>query len=170
MLKVPISFLRRIGIRLVIYLDDILIMNQSKVNCLSDAQKTMTLFQSPGFGMNMDKSVLDPTQEIVFFGIYNQFDNNVHLSTKKEINKHSEVMHRCSRFNISYCKEIVRIDRNFNSFDTSSISSTTPLSVSSNGKKSKTLSGNRIQCRSVSKQRRYKRLKLVNPLFRKMEW
>jgi len=44
-------------------------------------------------------------------------------------------MHRCSRFNISYCKEIVRIDRNFNSFDTSSISSPTSLSVSSNGKK-----------------------------------
>ena len=104
------------------------------------------------------------------FGIYNQFDNNVHNSTKKGNNNHSEVMHRCSIFNISYCKEIVRIDRNFNSFDTSSISSTTPLSVSSNGKKSKTLSDYRLQCRSVSKQRGYKRIKLVDPSFRKMEW
>jgi len=79
--------LRRIGIRLAIYLDNILIMNQSKVNCLSDAQKTMTLLQSLGFGINMDKSVLDPTQEIVFLGYtINSLTMYLFLPKKKIIN------------------------------------------------------------------------------------
>lgn len=59
---------------------------------------------------------------------------------------------------------------NLTSFNTSSISSPTPLSVSSHGKQSKTLSENRLKFRSVSKQRGNERIKRVDLSFRKMEW
>lgn len=67
-MKVPISFLRKIGLRLVIYLDGILIMNQSKVDCQLDGQKTINLLQALGFGINMGKSILIPSQEMDFLG------------------------------------------------------------------------------------------------------
>lgn len=63
------AFVRKQGIRLIIYLDDILIMNESREGAIADLEMVMRLLQDLGFVVNMEKSILDPTQRIEFLGI-----------------------------------------------------------------------------------------------------
>ena len=56
------------GIRCVIYLDDILIIHQGKELGQQQTWATADLLESLGFLVNYQKSVLDPTQEIMFLG------------------------------------------------------------------------------------------------------
>jgi hypothetical protein len=58
------AFLRRQGIRLVIYLDDILILNESKSGLEADINTVIDLLQSLGFLINWEKSIVVPTQTI----------------------------------------------------------------------------------------------------------
>jgi hypothetical protein len=63
-LKTVMAFLRRQGIRLVIYLDDILILNESKIGLKADVNTVIDLLQSLGFLINWEKSIVVPTQTI----------------------------------------------------------------------------------------------------------
>lgn len=83
LMKVPISYLRRLGIRLIIYLDDILIMNQSSQNCLLDAQTCMEILEGLGFLINKIKSVLVPSQQMTFLG-FNVDSVEMNLSLPKQ--------------------------------------------------------------------------------------
>ena len=69
LMKVPISILRRINIRLVIYLDDMLLMATSLSDILMARDSAMFLFHHLGLIVNMKKSVLTPQKEIEFLGI-----------------------------------------------------------------------------------------------------
>ena len=71
LLKIPIAVLRRIQIKIIIiiYLDDMLLMNQT-VNGPEIARDTLiVLLQSLGFVINLQKSVLVPLQKIEFLGL-----------------------------------------------------------------------------------------------------
>jgi hypothetical protein len=68
-LKVVMAFLRRRGIRLVIHLDDILILNESKEGLLADNDIVIGLLQSLGFLINWEKSIIVPTQTIEYLGL-----------------------------------------------------------------------------------------------------
>lgn len=68
-LKVVMAFARRQGVRLVIYLDDILIINDSRNGAFADLGLVMDLLQSLGLILNFEKSILDPTQSIEFLGL-----------------------------------------------------------------------------------------------------
>ena len=63
------AFLRRWGIRLVIYLDDILILSESKEGLLADIDTVIDLLQSLGFLINGEKSIIVPTQKIECLGL-----------------------------------------------------------------------------------------------------
>ena len=67
-MKIPIAILRRLGIRLVIYLDDILIMNQSLTDIISDLSTAVYLLENLGFLINQEKSVLVPSHITEFLG------------------------------------------------------------------------------------------------------
>ena len=67
-MKVPIAILRRLGIRLVIYLDDIMIMNQSLSGIQSDLSTAVYLLENLGFLINQKKLVLVPTHVTEFLG------------------------------------------------------------------------------------------------------
>lgn len=67
-MKIPIAILRRLGIRLVIYLDDILIMNQSLTGIQSDLSTAVYLLENLGFLINQEKSVLVPSHVTEFLG------------------------------------------------------------------------------------------------------
>ncbi|KZR98940.1 Uncharacterized protein APZ42_005408, partial [Daphnia magna] len=69
LLKVPISVLRGSGVRLVIYLDDILIMNENKQGAEKDLNTVLNLFQELGFVINWEKSILVPSQTIEYLGV-----------------------------------------------------------------------------------------------------
>ena len=69
LLKVVVAFLRKLGIRLVIYLDDLLFMNQSKEGALADFKVAVDLLQSLGFLINWPKSSDEPKQVIEYLGL-----------------------------------------------------------------------------------------------------
>ena len=66
--KPIVQFLRKIGIRLLIYLDDMLIAAQSENNLLEHLSTVLWLFTALGFIINVSKSVLVPTKQLDFLG------------------------------------------------------------------------------------------------------
>ncbi len=67
-LKPVVTHLRRKGLRLIIYLDDLLLMNQNQTILREEAQVATSLFQSLGFMINWEKSVLTPNRQMEFLG------------------------------------------------------------------------------------------------------
>ncbi len=68
-LKVVMAFVRKQGVRLVIYLDDILIISGSREGALADLKLVVELLRVLGFILNVEKSVFEPTQSIEFLGV-----------------------------------------------------------------------------------------------------
>lgn len=69
LLKVVVSSLRKQGMRLVIYLDDKLLLNESKEGIVSNTKTTIEILQLLGFLINWEKSVLIPSQRIEYLGL-----------------------------------------------------------------------------------------------------
>ena len=63
-----LAFLRKMGMRLVIYIDDIIILNQSCMALLQDRDMVVILLQCLGFVINWTKSQLEPTQSLEYLG------------------------------------------------------------------------------------------------------
>jgi hypothetical protein len=68
-LKVVMGFLRKKGLRLIIYLDDILILNTSRERVIADLEVVIELLQRLGFIINWEKSVLEPSQSLDYLGL-----------------------------------------------------------------------------------------------------
>ena len=65
----PIAgFLRSQGIKIIVYLDDILIISDDFDSCLKDVKTVTFVLQSLGFTINENKSVTLPTKRINFLG------------------------------------------------------------------------------------------------------
>ena len=60
--------LREMGVTLIAYVDDILIIGRSKQICQDNVTTTVALFQTLGFEINTRKSDLVPNQEMKFLG------------------------------------------------------------------------------------------------------
>ena len=69
LLKVPMAMLRRINIRLVIYLDDILIMGATMEEIEWARDTVLYLLINLGFVINWVKSVLHPTKIMEYLGV-----------------------------------------------------------------------------------------------------
>ena len=67
-LKPVISHLQENGYRVVIFLDDILLIGSSVEECLSQLSFLRDLLQSLGFVINVNKSQLIPVTRIVYLG------------------------------------------------------------------------------------------------------
>jgi hypothetical protein len=61
--------LRKKVIRLVIYLDDILIMNSDRDDLTRDVEIVKSTLEEAGFIINVQKSETEPTQSIEFLGL-----------------------------------------------------------------------------------------------------
>lgn len=68
LMKPVVSLLRRSGVRLIIYLDDILFMNQSPLGLQRDMSTALHLLENLGFVVNLTKSHFTPTQSLEFLG------------------------------------------------------------------------------------------------------
>lgn len=64
-----LTVLRSLGIRLVAYLDDLLLMARSRTAALQHLATLLHLLLSLGFSVNWKKSHLVPTRELTFLGI-----------------------------------------------------------------------------------------------------
>ncbi|KAM9955085.1 hypothetical protein ACTFIW_008749 [Dictyostelium discoideum] len=60
---------RDINISVIAYLDDLLTVGSTKEECLSNLKKTIDLLVKLGFKLNLEKSVLEPTQSITLLGL-----------------------------------------------------------------------------------------------------
>ncbi|KAM9997129.1 hypothetical protein ACTFIZ_007913 [Dictyostelium cf. discoideum] len=69
LLRPVLRILRDINVSVIAYLDDLLIVGSTKEECLSNLKKTMDLLVKLGFKLNLEKSVLEPTQSITFLGL-----------------------------------------------------------------------------------------------------
>ena len=67
-MKPVVALLRRSEIRLIIYLDDLLFMNQSQEGLRLDMSTAQYLLENLGFVINFEKSCLVPTQQLEFLG------------------------------------------------------------------------------------------------------
>ena len=68
-LKIPIALLRRINVRIIIFLDDMLVMAQTLKEILQAKETMIFLLQNLGFVINFKKSQLTPVKEIEFLGL-----------------------------------------------------------------------------------------------------
>ena len=69
LMKVPIAVMRRLNVRLIIFLDDILILGASLEELEQARDTLMYLLQYLGFLINVKKSELNPTSQIQFLGV-----------------------------------------------------------------------------------------------------
>ena len=69
-MKPVVGLLRQMGIRLVIYLDDILIMHHSKEELLQVVPLICQLFKALGLVVILEKSQMVPKQEMEFLGFW----------------------------------------------------------------------------------------------------
>ncbi|KAM9985598.1 hypothetical protein ACTFIZ_000226 [Dictyostelium cf. discoideum] len=66
LLRPLLRMLRDINVSVITYLYNLLIVGSTKEECLSNLKKTMELLIKLGFMLNLEKSVLEPTQSITF--------------------------------------------------------------------------------------------------------
>lgn len=83
-LKPVIEKLRLYNILLVVYLDDFLLISESRENCLRDMHTTKNLLESLGFIINVKKSQLIPSKQCTFLGfILDSKDFSIYLTSQK---------------------------------------------------------------------------------------
>ena len=84
LLKIPIALMRRLNVRIIIYLDDMLLMCQSVEKMLLARDTLLFLLQHLGFVINQTKSQLTPVQKIEFLGMeINSLDMTLNLPQQK---------------------------------------------------------------------------------------
>ena len=84
LLKPVVALLRRLGLRMIVYLDDIIVFNQTREGILRDRDSTLWLLQNLGFVINWKKSVLDPSHCMEYLGfVINSMEMNLSLPKEK---------------------------------------------------------------------------------------
>ena len=68
LIKPVVGFLRQIGYRLIIYLDDILVMHQNKEQLQQITHLVCSLLENLGLMVNQKKSMTTPVQRLEFLG------------------------------------------------------------------------------------------------------
>ena len=68
-MKPMMTLLRSWGIRIIIYIDDMLILANSKKEASQHLEVLVFLLEALGFIINQEKSLLSPVQEIEFLGL-----------------------------------------------------------------------------------------------------
>ena len=63
-----LAFLRIQGVRIHVYLDDVLVVGDTRDEVVQSLRLTMSIFLRAGFILNLKKSDLDPTQDLVYIG------------------------------------------------------------------------------------------------------
>ena len=70
LLRVVIAHLRKLSLRLVIYLDDILVVASSQLAARLAVNQVRSLLESLGFVISVEKSVEDPVQALEYIGLF----------------------------------------------------------------------------------------------------
>ena len=93
LLKPVVAFFRRHGIRMIIYLDDMIVMNQCPLSLSQDLSLITHTLVNLGFVINREKSQFEPVQKIEFLG-YEVDSQNLLLSLPNS--KLKKIKSKCS--------------------------------------------------------------------------
>ena len=93
LLKPVVAYLRERGIRIIIYLHDMLILNASRDGILADLKIIIGLLKSLGFIINFKKSIVVPQQIIEYLGM---LINSLCLSFSLPQNKVESIVKLCN--------------------------------------------------------------------------
>ncbi|VDI03229.1 Hypothetical predicted protein [Mytilus galloprovincialis] len=85
--SVVAAYLRTKNIRLVVYLDDWLIINQQKAHLCLDRAECLNLLVSLGFIVNKEKSKLVPSQKLIYLGALFDLEKGLIFPTQERIDK-----------------------------------------------------------------------------------
>ena len=69
-MKAPVAKIRTSGIRLALYMDDMLIVSPSQQQATQDTNQVLQILEDAGFAVNQAKSELQPKQSIRFLGLH----------------------------------------------------------------------------------------------------
>ena len=112
-LKGVAAFFRERGLRLVFYLDDILILNEDKSKLESDIRFVISIFETLGFLINVKKSVLTPSQLLEYLGVV---IDSLHLTFSLPNDKVIKIKSLCAKVlakPLATLKELASILGNF---------------------------------------------------------
>ena len=85
LMKIPISVMRKLNVRLIIFLDDILIMASTKKKLIQARDTLIFPLQTLALLVNKNKSVLHPSQILQFLGVeINSKEMSVSLPQEKK--------------------------------------------------------------------------------------
>ena len=106
--KVPFGHLRGLGHNSVVYVDDLYLQGETYQTCL-DISDTIKLLRELGFVVNIEKSVLTPSQTIAFLGFIISSKNMTLSLTDEMKNKIKTILTDClGKYKISL-RELARI-------------------------------------------------------------
>ena len=95
LMKIPFSHLRKEGFINSAYIDDSYLQGDTYEECARNVKCTVRLMDSLGFTIHPSKSVLEPSQTIVFLGfILNSSSMSVSLTSEKA----DKIKHKCEEF------------------------------------------------------------------------
>ena len=94
-LKVSFSHLRKRGHTNIAYIDDSLLISNSYSECSVNISETVSLLDSLGFTIHPTKSVMQPTQIIIFLGfVLNSQNMTIRLTHEKA----KEIKELCCKY------------------------------------------------------------------------
>ena len=93
-LKPILAILRRTGIRLVAYLDDILIMNSTQGGARENILALRNILENLGFIINLEKSIFHPQQVIEFLGV---IVNSIEMQFALPEDKVTSILKECKQ-------------------------------------------------------------------------
>ena len=92
LMKVVFSTLRKLGHTVIAYIDDSLLLGDTYDDCATNIKDTVLLLDSLGFTIHPDKSILTPTQSIVFLGF---LIDSVTMSVRLALDKCHRLQDMC---------------------------------------------------------------------------
>lgn len=85
-MKPVFSTLHQFGFQSTAYIDDSLLVGDSKEKCTANVKETVSLMEKLGLVINSKKSVFEPSHAIVFLGnIIDSINMTVTLPSEKKI-------------------------------------------------------------------------------------
>ena len=113
LLRPVVSFLRKQGMRLIIYLDDILFLNQSEEGVEQDFLKAVRVLEACGFLVNFDKSIGKGTKIIEYLGLMVNSENLSLSLLSKKVEEIKKLCTEALRAHSVALRDIARILGNF---------------------------------------------------------
>ena len=129
--KPVLADLRAQSIRALIWIDDILVISSSYSSCIRDRDIVMHLLVNLGFRLNLEKSVLIPTQRVIYLGmVIHSLTMTFSLPEEKvsAIVQKATILKNKNQVSV---REIYPVYRNVLSYSPCSKGSSNPLSTTS---------------------------------------